>query len=312
MFLGIDIGGTFIKYGLVDEEGNITQKDKVPTPLEKDPFIETLVKIINQFSNESVEGIGISMPGVIREDGFLITAGAIRSIYQINLIDILHQYTDLPITVDNDGNSVAIAEKWLGNAQDLSNYICMVLGTGIGGGFVINDQVYRGFNGMAGEFGWMIMEHVPEVGSIELNSSLNYHGAVILGLCGVYNKLHKEQDPNFEEVTDARIVLENEDNDPFAKQAVETFYSALSKAIINLDSLFDPQAILIGGGITENPAFYDRLMKMHAKIVERHESYHFMVGKTACDIKLAKLKNDAGLLGAVYQIKQKVQQLNAN
>ena len=140
MFLGIDIGGTFIKYGLVDEEGNITQKDKVPTPLEKDPFIETLVKIISQFSNESVEGIGISMPGVIREDGFLITAGAIRSIYQINLIDILHQYTDLPITVDNDGNSVAIAEKWLGNAQDLSNYICMVLGTGIGGGFVINDK----------------------------------------------------------------------------------------------------------------------------------------------------------------------------
>ncbi|MBD3948742.1 ROK family protein [Tuanshanicoccus lijuaniae] len=307
MYLGIDIGGTFIKYGLVDELGNISHKNKIATPLDKEPFIEALARIIRQCANEDIKGIGISMPGVIREDGFLITAGAIRSIYQLNLIDLLHEYTNLPITVDNDGNCVAIAEKWLGNAQALSNYICMVIGTGIGGGFVINNQLYRGFNGMAGEFGWMIIEHVPETGPIEPQSTLNFNGAVILGLCGIYNKLHKEQNPDFIEVSDARIVLENEEIDPFAKIAVETFYAALSKAIINFDSLFDPQAILIGGGITEYPDFYDRLMSTHEQMVARHESYHFMVGKTACDVKLAKLKNDAGLLGAVYQVKQKIQ-----
>ncbi|MFP9075389.1 ROK family protein, partial [Enterococcus faecalis] len=90
----------------------------------------------------------------------------------------LEECCGLTVSVENDANAAAIAEKWIGNAQSFSNYLCLVLGTGVGGGIVINDQVYRGAHGMAGEFGWMVIDALPSTGNSE-EVSINRKAAVV-------------------------------------------------------------------------------------------------------------------------------------
>lgn len=91
-----------------------------------------------------IEGVGISAPGIIRSDGYMITAGAIRSLYGENIKKVIEAETGLPVTIDNDANAAAIAEKWLGNAKEMKNYIFLVLGTGVGGGISQNQEFAKG------------------------------------------------------------------------------------------------------------------------------------------------------------------------
>ena len=187
MFIGIDVGGTAIKYGVILRTGEIVKKGQMPTIHEKEKFLQSITALIESLQQDAViEGVGISAPGIIQKDGTMITAGSIKPLYGINLKLELEKRVKLPVLVENDANAAAIAEKWIGNAQEVANYLCLVLGTGVGGGIVINNQVYRGAHGMAGEFGWMVIDQLPEEGNIE-ESSINKKTAVVGGLIRLYN-----------------------------------------------------------------------------------------------------------------------------
>lgn len=309
MFLSIDIGGTTIKYGIVDRNGNILKKSSLKTEDNKDIFLANLIKIYDEIKKDyDVEGIGISAPGIIEKNGHMTTAGAIMSLYGENIKSFLEEKTELPVTIDNDANAAAIAEKWLGNATEMRNYICLVLGTGMGGGFVINNEVYSGANGMAGEIGWGIISAIPETGLIE-EYSLNRKAAVVSGLCQNYNTEKRKTDGNHEDILDAQEIFKREKNgDKIAEQVVASFYEDLGLGLINLISFFDPEAILIGGGISQNEEFQERLQKKVNELKRRHEALNRILPVIDTPIIMAKLKNDAGMLGATYQIKQKVDQ----
>lgn len=186
-YIGIDVGGTTIKYGLVDHAGQIQAQGAVPTPLNKNDFLEQLTKIVTDYQAQATDlaGIGISMPGIIKNNGFLVTAGAVRSMIGVNLKAEMEQRTNLPTNVENDANAAAIAEHWLGAAQGIENYLCLVLGTGFGGGAIINNQLYRGAHGMAGEFGWMLTHDLDFTRDLE-DASLNKSSAIVGGLCHTY------------------------------------------------------------------------------------------------------------------------------
>lgn len=308
MYIGIDVGGTKIKYGLVDETGKITHRNAIATNHEKGQFINDLVEIINNYQKKgtTIKGIGISAPGIIEKDGYMTTAGSLHALYGTNLKKEIENMVNLPVAVENDANAAAIAENWIGNAQHSDNYLCLVLGTGVGGGIVINGQIYRGFNGMAGEFGWMIVDETPKEDSIE-TASLNQRGAIVGGLCARYNALKKMEDADFVAVYDAQKILAHEQDDEIAATVIQKFFQDLAIGLINLISCFDPEVILIGGGISENPMFFKRLDAELTGLIARHESLFYLKEKIA-PVKEAKLKNDAGLIGAVFQVRKAIKE----
>lgn len=308
MYVGFDIGGTSIKYGLVAENGAITKKNSIGTKEDKEDIITDLVKIIKEYqiSDAGILGVGISAPGIIK-DGLMVTAGSIKSLYGTDLKKELEAQTGLPVVIENDGNAATIAERWLGNAKGVDNYLCLVLGTGLGAGMVLNGDVYRGQHGMAGEVGWMVIDALPPEDNIEF-VSLNWRGSVIMGLCRQYNEAMQAVDPAFEEVADARVIFSARDaGEEIATRVLRQYLVDLSVMLINLVAIFDPERILIGGGISANTAFMDELQMTFAEVLGRHESLAALDKGMIAKIMPAGLRNDAGMIGAVYQLRRQLE-----
>lgn len=293
-YIGLDIGGTSVKYGLVDENGVVSNKDSFKTKAEdKAGLLDDLVSAVEKIKtiDNSVVGIGVSMPGVVQENGFLTTSGAVKCFTEINLQEILETRTGLKTKIENDANAAAIAEKWIGSAQGIHDYISLVLGTGVGGALVINDQIYRGAHARSGEFGWMIVE--DDDIDVEMGS-LNFRGATVIGLIRRYNQFSDQP------VDDARVIFERADNgEVLAKNVLKSYYHSLAKGIINLEVSFDPAAVIIGGGISNNTEFIEDLNEEIERVRKSHNSINHLDLPL---VKAAKLKNDAGMIGAVYQV----------
>lgn len=303
MYIGIDIGGTTTKFGIVRKDGTIFEKGKIRTAHDKQEFLHNLYTVISdlQYKAGTIEGIGISAPGIIQKEGTLTTAGSIKSLYGTNLREEIQKYIQLPVVIENDANAAAIAEKWIGHARDFEHYICLVLGTGIGGGIIINNQVYRGGHGMAGEFGWMLIDRLPDSSNLE-SVSLNQRAAIVGGLCHQYQLATSNllQENVVQDAVD--IFRLEEQGDEIAGKVMQRFFQDLSVGLLNLISSFDPEAILIGGAISENDIFMARLQQTLTDLKSRHESIAYLPHQTIAPVIPAKLKNDAGMIGAVYQV----------
>lgn len=303
MYIGIDIGGTAIKYGLVDAQGTVTEIDKCKTDHSLSGLLERISSITKNFQEKyEIEGIGISAPGIVQSDGFMTTGGAIQELYGVDFKNKMEEAVQLPVFVENDANAAAVAEHWIGNAQGIANYICMVIGTGMGGGIIINNEIYRGAHGMAGEFGWMVTRNFPEMAVIE-EASLNKTASVIGGICNQYNQLRPEDEPIYSAEAIMKLAAENDET---ATKVMADFYQNLSIGLMNLISCFDPEVVLIGGGISENPEFMEKLTAKLKESEENHGSISFLMGKTIAEVKPVKLKNSAGLVGAVYQLRKQL------
>jgi len=293
-YIGIDIGGTSVKYGLVDENGVVSNKNSFKTKAEdKDGLLSDLLDAVDDMKaiDSNLAGIGVSMPGVVQADGYLTTAGAVKCFYEINLKDILEDKTGLSVKIENDANAAAIAEKWLGSAQGVHDYLSLVLGTGVGGALVINDQIYRGAHARSGEFGWMIVEY-DDI-DVEMGS-LNFRGATVIGLIRRYNQYSDQP------IDDARVIFQRADaGEVLAKSVLKSYYHSLAKGIINLEVSFDPATVIVGGGISANTEFIDTLNETIEAVKKTHNSIKNLDLPL---VKAAKLKNDAGMIGAVYQL----------
>ena len=291
-YVGIDVGGTSIKYGLVDQDGQITEQNSFPTADQKQQILTDLASIVTDYqkNGQAVAGIGVSMPGVIEADGMLTTAGAIKCMYGVNLKEELEQRTGIKTTIENDANAAAIAEQWLGAAQNLHNYLGIVLGTGVGGALVINDQVYRGAHARSGEFGWMLLDDQHD--ELE-DGSMNFQTATVIGLLRIYNIKAQAN------LTDAREVFDRADNgDKIAQLVLHNYFRKLAQAILNLVVCFDPAKVVVGGGISVNPTFQAGLQQAYSELQDEHASVRDL---KLAEIMPAKLSNDAGTIGAVYR-----------
>lgn len=147
-YLGIDVGGTEIKYGIFDENGNefIEESGSAKSVRDDlDKIIDILSRMIK--SAKEIDGVGISIPGgVDNENGVIIEGGAIPVLAGVDLIGILNEKTGFNVAIENDANCVVLAEKWIGNGKDCSSFVCMTIGTGIGGGMFINNKIHVGKN----------------------------------------------------------------------------------------------------------------------------------------------------------------------
>ncbi|HCN75110.1 ROK family protein [Pseudolactococcus plantarum] len=306
-YIGFDIGGTAIKYGLVNHTGEVFHKGTFPT------ILDDADKMINQMSakvkkiqaNYEIQGVGVSIPGIVSPDGYMITAGSILSLYHMHLKKRLESAFGLPVTLENDANCVAIAEQWVGNAKGVENYIVVTLGTAVGCGIVINNQIYKGAHGAAGEAGWSMQESLDYTQDLEDNS-WNFTSGVIVGLCRHY------QHESGKTISDARMILDLASHgDEIAGRVLDQYYDDVAKGLLNLICVFDPEVLLIGGGISANQSFLRHLSHRLDKIKLHHRSLNRLSNDTIAQVQPCLLKNDAGLIGAVYQvIKEKEKEMN--
>lgn len=276
-YLGIDVGGTEIKYALLDENNVLSNEGSIKTPYPKDEFIEALVTIINLFPQ--ISGIGISMPGFIDSNtGFMKTAGALPELYEQNLIELLQaKGVKLPIHVENDAKCAAISEMACGNAIGVSNFVCITIGTGVGGGVVIGGELVKGNSFAAGEFGIMRQDigstrSVSEVGAI-MPSRIKYA---------------EKNNIDIEKV-DGKLALTDPD-------IANDFYANIARMIYNLIYILNPEKILIGGAISQDEKFLKRVRdEVEASEINEHVKYQ---------IDRCKNTNSAGLIGAVYELRK--------
>ena len=285
--LAIDIGGTMIKYSLVSSDGEILSTDKIETEAEKglENILNKIDNIFKRYKENNPVGVAVSGTGQINGIIGKVIGGnpIIPNWIGANLVKILEEKYNLPAVLENDVNCVALGEKWIGAGKDLSNFICLTIGTGIGGGIILNNQLFRGENFVAGEFGHTLIKK----GEFEQFASTT---ALI--------RLVKERT--------GKILNGKEIFDLEKKEIVE-YQEVISEWIENLtDGLssiiycFNPANIILGGGVIgQGEPLINRIKNSLFKKIGPQF-------KEKLNIIQAKLGNNAGMIGASYLLLEKI------
>lgn len=301
-YAGIDIGGSFIKYGIVTKTGNLLFSDKCPTDRTNPELVlAKLIEIIETLKQDyGIDQVGISIPGVINRENKMLTSGALEGLYKQDVSQILSKRTQTHIVLINDANAIAYAEKWLGAGQDSDNFVCLPLGTGVGGSIFINGQLIKGRSGAGGEFGMMLMG-LGKKEPIGYESASFYCGAVA-GLCRIYNlKLGNKDFAQWQR--DIKVILElAASGDLVAQESLTEFYQNTAVLLLNISVSIDPELIIIGGGISENTTIMSGISAAVNDLLAR---YSDMSAIGFPEIKSCMLGNTAGMIGAVYHMIEK-------
>lgn len=277
--LCFDIGGTAIKYGMFEDE-NIPEVDNIPTRVDEtnNYIIEDISKIIDEYEN--IDAIGISTAGVVDHiNGSIIFAGPTIPKYTGTKIkEIIENKYNVPCFVENDVNSAAYGEYIYSKLDGV--VACITIGTGVGGGFILNDEIYRGYSNTAGELGYMTFKD-------------GYFQDYVSTSCLVRNA-SKRLD---KKVNGLYVFEEAKKGNKICNEVIDEFIEDLIHGLLNIVYLMNPNTIVIGGGITAQGDYLER--KIINKLEEKIISKQF---KT--NIRLAKLANTAGLYG-IFNIVRK-------
>jgi len=296
-YLSFDIGGTQIKFAVLTELGDIIEKSKIATSSHGDQIITDIVAVKTKLAEKySLQGVAFSMPGFVDvETGFLKTAGAITDFFGINFKDIMSEKLNLPVELDNDVNCVALAEKWLGNAQYSNDFICITIGTGVGGAICVNGDLVRGHGYMAGEFGYMLSNNIfKEVD--KQKSSMSYTASVREGLIANYSNQSQQQN----ELTGVDIYNLADQGDYIAQQVINEFYQNIAMGLYNLTFMLNPEKILIGGAISARDEIFPAINKKLQEIFNGHSLINKFLVSDFVRIESTYFNNDSGLIGALY------------
>lgn len=290
-----DIGGTNVKYGLLDFKGNIIHKDMFKSNVKNGKSIlDNMNKIIDSYMQaNNVTGISISAPGFIdTESGIIMDGTIIEGFRGLNIKEYFEKRYSITTTVENDANCATIAEHRLGNGKGCKNIICVTIGTGIGGGIIINNEIYHGGTFMAGEFGFMFINGIGENLPEEYIYS-NYASTRAL-IETVSNKLETEIDGK-------EIFYRAQSGDSLCSDSINEFYNDLAKGIYNLAYILNPEKILIGGAISQQEDIIDEI-----KIRLKNYTPSFSKDLNEyVELDRCKFLNDSGLIGSLFNFVNK-------
>lgn len=304
--IGIDIGGMSIKAGIVKDGEIISTKTKV-TRVDGilDTLIDDLSDLINGILNENgieigkVEKIGVGFPGVVTNNGY-VTCVNLKLINQPVLDKLNDKFKNIKVSIANDANVAALAEYRHGSMKGFESGVMITLGTGVGGGVVINDRLISGANGIGAELGHLIIGE----NYYDCNCGNNGCFETFCSATAIINyakklieknkdcKLYQVCEGNLDNLTAKMVFDLYKEKDKISIEVINRFKKYLAIGIANIVNFIDPDVVSIGGGVSNsNDIILDNLSDEVKKHLPFKES-------NICDIVIAKFKNDAGILGA--------------
>ncbi len=309
--IGIDLGGTNLKAGILREDGKLLHLDYSPTEAKKGPIQviqninEAIEKLLKHAEGNKITGIGIGAPGQVDvKTGIVYDPPNLPGWHAENLPERMTKHFNLPAFVDNDANLGALAESVFGAGQDASYFVLVTLGTGVGSGIIFDKKIYHGAAGAAGEFGHMTIHYdgprcnCGNKGCIEryigaqwiVERALDYLSAYPNSALHSY-KATQEQKINPKVIAD----LANQ-GDALCRRVIEETGNYLGIALGSLVNLLNLDLILIGGGISNaGPILYDA-------ILGSLKGYSLSVPGATVKIRQAALSENAGVIGAAQLV----------
>lgn len=308
--LGIDLGGTTIKFGILTLEGEVQEKWAIETnTLENgrhivSDIVESLKHRLSLYglTKDDFLGIGMGSPGAVDR-----TSKTVTGAFNLNWADtqevgsVIKKEVGIPFFIDNDANVAALGERWVGAGANNPDVVFVTLGTGVGGGVIADGNLIHGVAGAGGEIGHMIVD--PENGFTCTcgNKGCLETVASATGVVRVARQLAEQYEgssaikaaiDNGDTVTSKDIFIAAEDGDKFANSVVERVSRYLGLAAANISNILNPDSVVIGGGVSAAGEF------LRSRVEKYFVTFAFPQVKKSTKIKIAELGNDAGIIGA--------------
>ncbi|HGC8936981.1 TPA: ROK family glucokinase [Streptococcus agalactiae] len=308
--LGIDLGGTTIKFGILTLEGEVQEKWAIETnTLENgrhivSDIVESLKHRLSLYglTKDDFLGIGMGSPGAVDR-----TSKTVTGAFNLNWADtqevgsVIEKEVGIPFFIDNDANVAALGERWVGAGANNPDVVFVTLGTGVGGGVIADGNLIHGVAGAGGEIGHMIVD--PENGFTCTcgNKGCLETVASATGVVRVARQLAEQYEgssaikaaiDNGDTVTSKDIFIAAEDGDKFANSVVERVSRYLGLAAANISNILNPDSVVIGGGVSAAGEF------LRSRVEKYFVTFAFPQVKKSSKIKIAELGNDAGIIGA--------------
>ncbi|MFC0272674.1 ROK family protein [Metabacillus herbersteinensis] len=287
VYLVYDIGGMSVKYSVMDEHANILESSSCPTPNQcKGDIFKLIIDTTEKYKSKwNLSGVALSVPGAVEvESGYVHYAGQVTDFIGKSIKEELAAI-NLPIEVENDANCATLAEKWKGNGQECNSFICITIGTGIGGGIFLDGKLRRGKKGMAGEVGLMILDSTQSLETLNETSTFSRLGST-------WNLLNRIYLNTGEKLTGEELFARYNRKDKTIAVEIETFFDSLAIGTANLIHTLAPEKVLFGGGISEQTGFAKNIIGRLDRI--RPEILNIT------EIDVCKFRNLAGQIGALY------------
>lgn len=304
--IGVDLGGTNIKIGIASESGRIKKKISIKSEAGKGPkkVIENIITEIYKITKNSkvkIEGIGMGAPGtVLPEKGIVQNPPNFPGWEKINLGKIISMEFEKDVFLENDANAAAIGELIFGNGKKYNSFVMITLGTGVGGGIILNKKIYRGDFGAAGEIGHITIDYngpkcnCGSFGCIEAYAGNHYLKERVRKEIKKHphSKLWKLIDNDLSKISPRTIQLAAESGDEYCKSVITELGAQLGAALTSLANVLDVSVFIIGGGISGfgKPLFDSIKNTITLRVMKPI--------KPRVKVFPAKLKNDAGIKGA--------------
>lgn len=288
-YLAIDVGGTKVKYGLINHSGELIERGSQSTKRRDLVSFLSQVKDIITLYHDQVRGVGISLPVKVNHNTGQVEAGVMWSFLDgINLKEELE--LELPLALENDGKAAALAELWVGELKDVSNGLALVLGTGVGGGFVIDGKIHYGAHYAAGELSFIYNKITND-----RESRFGFTGSAVEMIRAIASELE------LRDAKDGKAVFEYINAGyPQAKRIFDKYAETIALHIQNLQATVDFERVVIGGGISAQPIVTRTIRQAYESFYEGNPYIKNMINHV--DIVAGRLGNDANLYGAVYRL----------
>ncbi|MGT2742526.1 ROK family protein [Streptococcus plurextorum] len=289
-YLSIDIGGTQIKYALINHSGMIMDSQKCQTPDNLEDFLKGLDSIIANYQ-ELIRGVAISCPGKVNSrEGLIYFGGSLQYLHGLNLPQHIFQGFQLPCSVINDGKAAALSELWLGHLKGIDNGAAIILGTGVGGGIILNGHLLQGEHFQAGELSF----HAAPDEVIYVDNMVGIRGSAVKLIEACAEALELDN------LTDGpQVFAYINAKDERVYPIFEAYCRQIAFLIYNMQAVIDVKRYVIGGGISAQEIVVEEINKQYDKLHQSNELVQFMVTKP--EILVCAHRNEANLLGALYQ-----------
>ena len=306
-YIGIDVGGTFVKAGIVDENGNIVADGKIASECDKggNKLAENAATLVMRLleksgiSKDQIVGAGMGFPGFIdSKNGIVVYSNNVR-LSDFPVVEIMQAKLGLKVKVANDANVAALGEKMFGAGKEYNDMVMITLGTGVGAGIIIDGKLFEGNRSAGAEIGHMLLVHGGEQCTCGRKGCFEAYSSATALIRDTRRAMQNHKDSLMWEIGSIDTVtgktpFDYAKKDKYAAEVVNNYIEMLGSALTDIANIFRPEAIIIGGGVCAQGD--NLIVPLKQKI--QSELFGADFGSPEVVLRIAELGNKAGLLGA--------------